>query len=65
MQGNSLQFRVLTAISAVGQLRPSHFLMRGLGGTHTEISLAVMAYNLTRMVNIFGGSLLTAQLLLA
>lgn len=38
------------------------FLMRGLRGTHTEISLAVMAYNLKRMVNILGGSLLTARL---
>ena len=38
------------------------FLMRGLGGTHTEISFAVMAYNLKRMVNIFGGSLLTTRL---
>lgn len=38
------------------------FLLRGLGGAHIEISLAVMAYNLKRMVNILGGSLLTARL---
>lgn len=39
------------------------FLLRGLRGTHTEISLAVMAYNLKRMINILGGSVLTARLL--
>jgi Transposase DDE domain len=38
------------------------FLLRGLRGTQTEISLAVMAYNLKRMVNILGGPLLTAKL---
>jgi transposase len=39
------------------------FLMRGLGGTHAEISLAVMAYNLKRMVNILGGSVLATKLI--
>jgi transposase len=38
------------------------FLLRGLSGTHTEISLAVMAYNLKRMINILGGGFLTARL---
>jgi transposase len=38
------------------------FLLRGLGGSHTEISLAVMAYNLKRMINILGGRSLTARL---
>jgi transposase len=31
------------------------FLLRGVRGAQTEISLAVMAYNLKRMVNILGG----------
>jgi transposase len=31
-------------------------LLRGLTGARTEISLAVMAYNLKRMVNLLGGS---------
>lgn len=38
------------------------FLLRGLQGTHTEISLAVMAYNLKRMVNVLGASHLTRAL---
>jgi hypothetical protein len=38
------------------------FLLRGLRGTQTEISLAVMAYNLKRMVNILGGHSITAKL---
>jgi hypothetical protein len=31
------------------------FLLRGLRGAQTEISLAVAAYNLKRMLNILGG----------
>ena len=38
------------------------FLLRGLKGAQTEISLAVLAYNLKRMVNVLGGPLLTASL---
>ena len=38
------------------------FLLRGLRGTQAEISLAIMAYNLKRMVNILGGESLTAKL---
>lgn len=38
------------------------FLLRGLGGSHTEISLGVMAYNLKRMIHILGGRFLTAKL---
>ncbi len=38
------------------------FLLRGLRGTQTEISFAVMAYNLKRMVNILGGQSITAKL---
>lgn len=38
------------------------FLLRGLSGAQTEIGLGVMAYNLKRMMNIVGGSLLTAKL---
>jgi hypothetical protein len=30
------------------------FLLRGRNGAQTEISLAVMAYNLKRMVNVLG-----------
>jgi transposase len=37
-------------------------LLRGLTGARTEISLAVMAYNLKRMVNILGGSRLMQTL---
>jgi transposase len=32
------------------------FLLRGLAGAQTEISLATMVYNLKRMRNVFGGS---------
>lgn len=38
------------------------FLLRGLRGAHTEISLAVMAYNLKRMVNVLGATELTRKL---
>lgn len=38
------------------------FLLRGLRGARTEMSLAVMAYNLKRMMRILGGSKLAAQL---
>jgi transposase len=37
-------------------------LLRGTGGAQTEISLAVMAYNLKRMTNLLGGSNLAFQL---
>jgi len=38
------------------------FLLRGLRGAQTEISLATMAYNLKRMINVVGGTRLIAQL---
>jgi transposase/IS5 family transposase len=38
------------------------FLLRGLRGSQTEIGLAVMAYNLKRMVNVLGGGHLTRVL---
>jgi hypothetical protein len=38
------------------------FLLRGLRGSQTEISLGVMAFNLKRMINILGGAKLIAQL---
>lgn len=41
------------------------FLLRGVAGAQTEISLGVMAYNLKRMIKILGGSLLAAKLALA
>jgi len=41
------------------------FLLRGLSGARTEMSLAVMAYNLKRMMNIMGGVALRMALLAA
>jgi transposase len=38
------------------------FLLRGLNGTRVEISLAVMAYNLKRMLNLMGATALRAAL---
>src|SRR5258708_14063871 len=38
------------------------FLLRGLRGAQTEISLAVAAYNLKRIMNILGGHRLSAPL---
>lgn len=38
------------------------FLLRGLGGAQTEISLATMVYNLKRMVNVLGAQNLAAAL---
>ena len=38
------------------------FLLRGVGGAQTEISLATMAYNLKRMLNVLGGKTLRAAL---
>jgi transposase len=38
------------------------FLLRGLGGAQTEMSLATMAYNLKRMINVLGGSHLSRAL---
>jgi transposase/IS5 family transposase len=38
------------------------FLLRGLRGAQTEISLAAAAYNLKRMMNILGGHRLSAAL---
>ncbi|PYV61250.1 MAG: hypothetical protein DMG95_12645, partial [Acidobacteria bacterium] len=33
------------------------FLLRGLEGTRSEMSLATMAYNLKRMLNLMGAAL--------
>ena len=41
------------------------FLLRGLRGAQAEISIAVMAYNLKRMMNILGPQTLAARLVLA
>jgi transposase len=38
------------------------FLLRGLHGSKTEISLAVMAYNLKRMIKVLGAEHLTQVL---
>ena len=38
------------------------FLLRGMRGAQTEISLAVIAYNLKRMINVLGGGTLTREL---
>jgi hypothetical protein len=37
-------------------------LLRGRTGAHTELRLAVMAYNLKRMANVLGGARLTLAL---
>ncbi len=42
-------------------MRSTHFLTRTLGRVRTEMSLHVLAYNMKRMIQIFGvGSLMTA-----
>ena len=38
------------------------FLLRGLAGAQTEISMATLAYNLKTMINRLGGIKLTAAL---
>jgi transposase len=38
------------------------FLLRGVGGAQTEISLATMVYNLKRMMNVLGGRKFVAEL---
>ena len=38
------------------------FLLRGIRGAQTEISLAVMVYNIKRMLKVFGGNHLAAAL---
>lgn len=38
------------------------FLLRGLAGAPTEISLATLAYNLKTMINALGAAKLTAAL---
>jgi transposase len=38
------------------------FLLRGLAGAQTEISLATMAYNMKRMMNVLGGHKLATAL---
>jgi transposase len=38
------------------------FLLRGVSGAQTEISLATMAYNLKRMLNVLGGNRLRVAL---
>jgi transposase len=42
-----------------GHLR---FLLRGLAGAQTEISLATLVYNLKRMLNVLGGIQLRSAL---
>ena len=43
------------AILKYGIFRHPRFLLRGLDGARCEISLAVIAYNLKRMINLLGG----------
>ena len=38
------------------------FLMRGIAGAQAEMSLAIIAYNLKRMMNVLGGRKLAAIL---
>lgn len=46
------------AILKYGIFRHPRFLLRGLEGAGCEIGLAVMAYNLKRMLNLLGGAVL-------
>lgn len=46
------------AILKYGIFRHPRFLLRGLDGAGCEIGLAVMAYNLRRMLNLLGGAVL-------
>jgi len=46
-------------------LRPSPVSAAWMQGAQTEAGLAVMAYNLKRMVNVVGGRVLTAKLAVA
>lgn len=46
------------AILKYGIFRHPRFLLRGLHGARCEIGLAVMAYNLKRMLNLLGGAVL-------
>jgi transposase len=39
------------------------FLLRGLGGAQTEISLGTMAYNLKWMIKVLGASRLVHQII--
>lgn len=41
------------------------FLLRNRSGAQTEVSVAVMAYNLKRMINILGVGVLSARLAMA
>ena len=47
--------RVFAALK-YGSFGHPRFLLRGLGGARTEISLATLAYNLKRMLAVLGGS---------
>ena len=38
------------------------FLLRGVAGAQTEISLGTMAYNIKRMINVLGGQKLATAL---
>ena len=40
------------------RMGPTHFLMKGLPKVAAEMSLHVLAYNLTRVMNIIGVKLL-------
>lgn len=50
------------AVLKYGIFGHPRFLLRGLEGTRTEISLAVMAYNLKRMLRLINGTTLTTAL---
>lgn len=43
-------------------LNAGHFLLRGLDGVRAEMSLLSTCFNMTRLINIFGVSALTAKL---
>jgi hypothetical protein len=64
---DAVHFLIITALISFGTLKYHIFghprmLLRGLRGAATEIGLAVMSYNLKRMVNLLGAQNLSAQL---
>jgi hypothetical protein len=52
---------LLLSVSVPTSAKP-RLLLRGLAGAQTEISIAVMAYNLKRIVKVLGATRLTQAL---
>jgi transposase len=59
--GAMLMFFTGLALVSVARVRATHFLMKRLKNVRTEMALSVLAYNLTRVMNILGiGPLIAA-----